>query len=134
MTTTHSLTLEILSGELAVCRLPVGSPVPDWAWIGELTSITVTDVELSIVCAADGVPDDITHTAGWRAFKVRGPLDFALVGILAGLSRALAEAGVSIFAVSTHDTDHILVRESQLDNAVAALTGAGYRVEVPKNR
>jgi len=122
------LTLDLLSDELVVCRLPVDVAVPNWAWSGELTSITSTDDELSVVCAADPVPDDVQHAAGWRAFKVRGPLDFGLVGILAGLSSTLAESGVSIFAISTYDTDYILVQGEQLEAAVEALDGAGYRV------
>jgi len=123
------LTLDLLSDELAVCRLPLDAAVPNWAWSGELTSITSTDDELSVVCCADPVPDDIRHTAGWRAFKVRGPLDFGLVGILARLSSTLADAGVSIFAISTYDTDYVLVRAPQLDEAIAALESAGYGVE-----
>jgi len=126
--TAPTLTLDILQDELAVCRLPIDSPVPNWAWSGELTSITATDEELSLVCAADPVPRDVTHTAGWRGFKIRGPLDFGLVGILAGISVALAEAGVSIFAISTYDTDYILVRGNQLEAAVTALSTAGYEV------
>lgn len=122
------LTLDLLADELAVCRLPVDAAVPNWAWSGGLVSITGTDDELSLVCAADAVPYDIDHTAGWRAFKVRGPLDFDLVGVLAGLSTALADAGVSIFAISTYDTDYVLVRAEQLDTAVVALEGAGYGV------
>lgn len=126
--TAPTLTLEILDDELAVCRLPIEAPVPNWAWSGELTSITSTDEELSLVCAADQVPGDVTHTAGWRALKVRGPLDFGLVGILAGISGALAHAGVSIFAISTYDTDYILVPGTELETAVTALRTAGYEV------
>lgn len=126
--TAANLTLDLLVDEFAVCRLPIGAPVPNWAWSGELTSITCTDDEMSVVCAAEPVPGDVTHSAGWRAFKVRGPLDFRLVGILAGISGALADAGVSIFAISTYDTDYVMVQESQLDAAVAGLKGAGYRV------
>jgi hypothetical protein len=122
------LNLDLLSDELAVCRLPVDAAVPNWAWSGELMSITCSDDEQSVVCAADPVPDDVRHTAGWRAFRVRGPLDFDLVGILAGLSAALADAGIPIFAISTYDTDYVLVRSEQLEGAVEALTAAGYPV------
>ena len=123
------LTLDLLADELAVCRLPVDAAIPNWAWSGELTSITSSDDELSVVCAADPVPDDVQHTPGWRAFRVRGPLDFGLVGILAGLSTTLADAGISIFAISTYDTDYLLVRNEQLEAAVEALTAAGYPVQ-----
>jgi len=126
--TAPALTLEVLADELAVCRLPVDAAVPNWAWAGELTSITSSDDELSLVCAADAVPEDVVHTAGWRALKVRGPLDFSLVGILAGISSALADSGVSIFAISTYDTDFVLVQANRLEAALAALEDAGYRV------
>jgi hypothetical protein len=122
------LTLDLLADELAVCRLPVDAAIPNWAWSGELTSITSSDDELSVVCAADPVPDDVQHTPGWRALRVHGQLDFGLVGILAGLSKALADAGISIFAISTYDTDYLLVRNEQLGAAVEALTAAGYAV------
>ena len=121
-------TLDLLPGDFAVCRLPPESDLPAWANTGNVVSITRTPDELSVVCDAVAVPAAVTHSTGWRAFKVLGPLDFALVGILAGLSTALAEAGVSVFAISTYDTDYLLVQEAQLETAVAALTAAGYPV------
>jgi hypothetical protein len=126
--TTDKLTLDLLPDELAICRLPVDAAVPNWVWRGGLTSITSSDGELSVVCGAEPVPPETTHTAGWRALKVRGPLDFSLVGILAGISGALADAGVSIFAISTYDTDYVLVKAEQLAEAVSALESTGYRV------
>jgi len=124
----RALTLDLLPGELAVCRLEPGETVPSWAWIGAVVSVTRTTGELSVVCDAAAVPGDVTHTAGWRALRVRGPLDFDLVGILAGLSRTLAEAEVPIFAISTHDTDLVLVRQGQLERALRALDGAGHSI------
>lgn len=123
------LTLEVLHDEFAICRLAVDFPVPNWAWAGELTSITSTDDELSLVCAADSVPTEITHTAGWRALKVRGPLEFSLIGIIAGLATVLADAGISIFTISTYDTDYILVHGDQFESALDRLKAAGYGVE-----
>jgi len=122
------LTMDILPDELAVCRLPSDTAIPDWAWSEGFTSVTRTEDELSVVCAAEPVPAYIKHTPGWRALKVWGPLDFSLVGILAGLSNILADAGVSIFAISTYDTDYILVRGGQLDAATEALKAAGHEV------
>ena len=122
------LTLDILPGKFAVCRMPPNTPVPDWAWSEGFTSVTRTEDELSVVCAAESVPAGIKHTPGWRALKVRGPLDFSLVGILAGLSNILADAGVSIFVISTYNTDYLLVRREQLDAAAEALKAAGYEV------
>ncbi|MEE4271306.1 MAG: ACT domain-containing protein [Thermoanaerobaculales bacterium] len=128
MTAPELPALALLADELAVCRLPTDASVPNWAWFGELTSITSTDDELSLVCSAADVPPEIDHVAGWRAIKVAGPLDFDLVGILAGLSTTLADAGLSIFAISTYDTDYVLVLGSRLDEAVSALESAGYEV------
>jgi hypothetical protein len=128
MTDTPSLTIDVLPSEYAVCRLPVDAQVPNWAWAGELVSITSSDDELSLVCEAVAVPEEIEAVAGWKALKVRGPLDFELVGVLANLSTALAEAGVSIFAISTYETDYILVREERLEVARDALRAGGHRI------
>lgn len=87
-----------------------------------------TAAETTVVCAEETVPGDVRAERGFRALAVAGPLDFALTGVLAALALPLAEAGVSIFAVSTYDTDHVLVREERLEEAVAALRAAGHRV------
>lgn len=122
------MALHVLSGSLAVCRLPADAPVPAWASAGALVSITRTADELSVVCAEEDVPNEVRAERGWRALKVVGPLDFALTGVLAALAVPLAEAGISIFALSTFDTDFVLVREGDLDRAMAALERAGHRV------
>jgi hypothetical protein len=119
------LPLTLLPSRLAVCRLDPQAPFPAWVR-GELVALTRTADELSVVCDADVVPPGVLAESGWRAFKVLGPLDFALVGVLAQLSAVLAQAGVSIFAISTYDTDYILVKEANLDDALAALRRAGY--------
>lgn len=84
--------------------------------------------ELSAVCAFDLVPPGTQCEGPWRILAVRGPLDFALTGVMASLATPLADAGVSLFAVSTHDTDYLLVRAADLDRAVAALRAAGHRL------
>lgn len=123
------LTLSLLPDTLAVCRLAPDADVPAWAWAGEPASVTRTRDELSIVCRADAVPRDVRTEGGWRCLKVEGPLDFAWTGILAALTAPLAAAGVSLFAVSTYDTDYLLVKAENLDRAAEALRGAGHRVE-----
>lgn len=120
--------LTLLPDRLAVCRLEPDVPSPGWLPRAGLLSLTRTTDELSVVCLESAVPAGVTMSGGWRALQVEGPLDFSLVGVLAELSRALAEAGVSIFAVSTYDTDYVLVREDQLSEARQALTGAGHAV------
>ena len=129
--TKPSLDLEILPETLAVCRLPPQAAEPDWARQGGFHSVTRTDQELSIVCAEDAVPsanapEGLRAEKGWRALRVAGPLDFALTGILASLAVPLAEAGVPIFALSTFDTDVLLVRAEHLPRAAEALTRAGH--------
>ena len=121
------LALSILPESFAVARLEASAPVPAWAGAGGLLSVTRTEDELSIVCGEDAVPAEATASRGWRAMRVAGPLDFASTGILASLAAPLAEAGVPIFALSTHDTDYVLVPEDKLPRAVDALTAAGHR-------
>ena len=116
------LTLTLLPDRLAVCRLAPDAALPPWLdWSGGLISLTRTSDELSIVCAEERVPDTVQAERGWRALKVLGPLDFALTGILAGLAAPLAEAGISLFALSTYDTDYVLVRAADLERALAVL-------------
>lgn len=119
--------LELLLGRYAVCRLPAGTELPGWMR-GEFYSVTVTPSELSVVCEAACVPPDVRHEPGWRCLKVRGTLDFSLTGVLASLVVPLAEAGVSLFSLSTFDTDYLLVTNDCLEEAVAALTAAGHTV------
>lgn len=123
-----NLTLSLHKGRFAVCRLAPGDEVPAWASGGGFTSVTRTRAELSVVCAEGAVPEGIRCEGGWRVFQIEGPLDFGLTGILASVAGPLAEAGVSIFAVSTFDTDYVLVREESVERAIAALGAAGHRV------
>jgi hypothetical protein len=118
--------LDLLHGDYAVAKLPPDSAIPGWAAGGEFVSITRTRDELSIVATV--IPASVDSRRGWRCLKVRGPLDFSLTGILASLATPLADAGVPIFAISTFDTDYVLVFESDLDRAIAALEAAGHRV------
>ncbi|HZW03140.1 MAG TPA: ACT domain-containing protein [Anaerolineaceae bacterium] len=122
------LTLTLLPEQLGVCRLPPDAEIPDWAWNGPVQSVTRTAEELSVVCAAAGVPDGVRAECGWRALKVEGPLDFSLVGVLASLAGTLAAVEVSIFVLSTFDTDYLLVKAESLETAVEALRAAGCRV------
>lgn len=125
-----TLTLTLLPGQFAVCRLDAGAPVPEWATTGAFTSITRTADELSVVCPAENVPPDVRAEGPWRCLKVEGPLDFALTGILASIAVPLAEASVSIFAVSTYDTDYVLVTAAQVERAAEVLRQAGHRVRI----
>lgn len=123
----HRLQLRLMEGVLAICRLAPEAPLPAWSLgRGPLGSITRTTEELSVVCGESAVPPGIRCEKGWRALKVQGPLDFGLTGVLDALTDPLARAGVSIFAVSTFDTDYLLVKEAQLEEALKALRAAGH--------
>lgn len=122
------LSLRPLSQPLAVVRLPAGSGLPWWAAASSFLSFTRTADELSLVCEEPSVPAEIISERGFVALKVEGPLPFHLTGVLASLANPLAAAGVSIFVVSTHDTDYVLVQERQLSAAIEALRQAGHEV------
>lgn len=122
-----SLSLRLLPERFAICRLPPGSPLPDLPASG-LWSATRTADELSIVLPEDGRREEWKAETGWRCLQVAGPLDFGLTGILASLATPLAEAGVSLFAISTFDTDYLLVRDDWLGQARQALEAAGHKV------
>ncbi|TLW95266.1 ACT domain-containing protein [Saccharomonospora piscinae] len=126
----RKLVIDTRPGEYAVVRLGPGASVPPRLFEpgDSLVSVTRTPGELSVVCAADRVPEDAVVETGWRVLTVRGPLDFTLTGIMAALSSELAAAGVSLFALSTYDTDHLLVKDADLERAVAALRGGGHEV------
>jgi hypothetical protein len=121
------VTLDVLPGVYAICRLSGNAAVPSWTG-GAFASITRSSSELSIVCASDVVPPEVQAQRGYRGLAVRGPLDFSLVGIMATLAGVLAAASVSIFVVSTYDTDYLFVREADFDRAAAALRSAGHAV------
>jgi len=120
--------LMLLAGKLMICRLGQDASVPYWAGQGVFRSITRTADELSIVCAEADVPADVTAERGWRAFKVEGPLDLSLTGILASLAGPLAEARINLFAISTYDTDYLLVKEGMVRKAAEVLVRSGHRV------
>lgn len=122
------LGLDVLPGRFAVCRLPPDAAVPAALLDEPLVSITRTPAELSVVCAEEVAPADSRIEPGWRCLRVRGPLAFDLVGVVAALTAPLAAAGVSLFVLSTFDTDYLLVEEASLAAATAALSAAGHAV------
>lgn len=122
------LVLRRLDGHYAVVRLAAGTPPPEWALGGELWSIAGAPGEISVVCEEHRVPSGAEAERGWSCLEVAGPLDFSEVGVLAALTAPLAEAGISLFAVSTWSTDYLLVPADRLPAAVAALSEAGHTV------
>jgi hypothetical protein len=125
-----TLKLSVLPEPLAICRVDAQAEIPDWATPSPYFSITRTSDELSIVCSERLVPAGITCDRGWRVLKLEGPLDLALVGILATVAVPLAKAGVSIFTIATYDTDYVLVKQSQLDLAIATLSEEGHSIHL----
>jgi hypothetical protein len=123
-----TLTLSLLPDSYAVVRYPASVSLPDWwRWdTNVFSSCTLTPDELSLVCPETWVPENTQAQRDWCAFRIEGTLDFALVGIIARISTLLAEANISIFVLSTYDTDYILVQTSQASVATEALRSAGY--------
>jgi uncharacterized protein len=117
----HPLTLQVSERELAICRLPSGSALPEWIEDSDFVSITRTPDELSIVCDEQCVPGHVTAERHWHLLKVKGPLEFSLTGIMASLVMPLSAAGIPIFALSTYETDYLLVKSEQFDHALEIL-------------
>jgi hypothetical protein len=129
------LVVDLIPGDYTIARLLPGA-LTAVAGILEragsaLVSVTSTPDEVSLVCPTGLAPDAEKVDHGWRLLTVRGPLEFTLTGIMAALAGELAAAGVSLFAVSTYDTDHILVKVADLGRAIKALTEAGHEVHQP---
>jgi hypothetical protein len=122
------LKLIVLPERLAVCRLGAADPVPEWAKGDAFLSISRTRDELSIICEDRFIPETISASRGWRAFKIEGPLDLDLVGILVSVAAPLAQSGVGILPIATHDTDYVLVRDAQLGESVKALRFVGFDI------
>jgi len=122
----------VIPGAYAVCRLPAKAPFPAWAG-SAFTSVTRTAHELSIVCEERHLPSDLSGVdfqveRGWVLLKLHGPFPLDAIGVLASVAKPLAEAAISLFAVSTFDTDYILVKRIHLKQAIAALTLAGHKL------
>jgi hypothetical protein len=122
------LVLSILPEILAICRLEKESPIPEWALEASFFSITRTGQELSIVCTQLNVPEGVKHEDGYRCLKVEDALDFSLTGVIASLATPLAFEGISVFTLSTYDTDYLLVKERSLDKAASILSQNGHLV------
>ena len=115
------LTLHISEMELAICRLPPDAPLPKWIGDDGFVSLTRTADELSIVCAEALVPADLEAERNWRMIMLKGPIDFSLTGILASLVTPLSDAGIPVFAISTYETDYILVKAESFEQAIGIL-------------
>ncbi len=119
--------LNILPYDLTVCKI---SDIADADLNREFFFLGKTDEELSLVCRTEDTPaETVERDDGWKGFRIRGVLDFSLIGILAKISGILAENRISIFAVSTYNTDYVLIKAETFDRAVKALAAAGYEFD-----
>jgi len=115
------LTLQVPELDLAICRLPPDAGLPAWIDEGGLLSVTRTKDELSIVCSEECVPEDVMAERHWRMLKVKGPLDLSLTGVIARLTAPLSKEGIAVFVISTFETDYLLVKAKQFDDALGIL-------------
>ncbi|MFP4661580.1 MAG: ACT domain-containing protein [Halanaerobiales bacterium] len=116
------ITLKVLDERFAICKVDNKYPIPMWVLESrDFYSITRTHDEMSIVSMEDSVPDDVEKESGWKAFKIEGELDFSLVGVISSITGYLAEKEISVFVMSTYNTDYILVKEEDFEKAVEVL-------------
>ena len=120
--------LTLLPERFAISRLAADAPIPPWAKQGSFFSVTRTGDELSIVTELARVPPGVHSQPGWRVFKVHGPFVLSEIGVLSALAAPLAEAKISLFAISTFDTDYLLVAAETLSAAINALGQAGHTI------
>lgn len=120
------MVLEVLKQEFSICE---AADISCLDFSDAVLFVGKTDEEVSVVCQSASVPSNaIRCDAGWKAFRVQGELDFSLTGILAGIAAVLSDANIGIFAVSTYRTDYILTKKEAFDQALSALTAAGYKI------
>jgi uncharacterized protein len=127
---TVQLHLRQLPGAYAVVRLPANAEIPTWAVSGGFFSVSRTPNELSVVCEGALVPAECQQQQGWSLLMLQGPFEFTLTGILTAVLLPLRDAGIGIFAMSTYDTDWVMVAGDHFEQAVVALRAAGHHVEV----
>lgn len=126
----RSLQLISLPDALAIVRLEADDAIPTWATLGALTSITRSTNELSLVVEEQFVPATAQAERGWHAFRVAGTFDLTTeIGVIAALAQPLAEAGISLFVISTFDTDYVLIKQERREDVAETLRNAGHEVD-----
>ena len=128
MTNQHRLKFRVLSGPYAIVRLDPDAAVPDWATKGEFTSISRTEDELSIVCPTGNLPSNVSSPHRWTVLKLEGPFPFSVTGVLLSFLEPLSTNKIPIFAISTYDTDYVLVQDEYSAQALEFLQQAGHQL------
>jgi len=123
-----SFVISVLKDDYNVCRLNAFEGIPDWVLDTPLASITRTAEEFSIVCPKSVVPDELKSGQEWKCLKIHGPLGFDEVGIISSLTKVLADANISVFVLSTFETDYILVKRMNIEKAIKALSDNGHEL------
>jgi hypothetical protein len=128
MLTRHKLKFRWLKGPYAIVRLAPEAAIPEWAMRGDFFTITRTAEEFSIVCAAENLPANVPSPHQWQCLKLEGPFPFSLTGVLLSFIEPLSSSGVPIFAISTYDTDYVLIQDEYVGMALTALRQAGHEL------
>lgn len=118
----------MIEGSFSIAKFPASDPIPKWISSNAIFSVTKTGTELSVVCETRALADKPLNVENdWRLFRIKGHLDFALTGILASIADPLARAKISIFAISTFDTDYVMVKADKLEDAKTVLRKSGFK-------
>jgi len=125
--------LRLLPETFGILKLAPQQAIPTWATTGSHFFIAQTEDELSIMCPQHLIPTDLSYSADWRCVRVDGDLEFDAVGVVARVSKPLADAGMSLFLVSTHDRDYVFVLQTDLDRAIDIYQSAGFNTEMPSS-
>ena len=124
----RQLQLSLLKDKYGICTLPNTAPIPDWALTQSLASITRTEKELTIVCRLEILPSQYQSDLNWRCFKIDGSFDLNQIGVISSISSPLADAGISIYVISTYDTDYFLIKEQNLEKTISVLSNSGHAI------
>ena len=129
----RQLQLSLLDEIYGICVFENDTPIPEWAAAASFCSIIRTQKELTIVCPQNTIDSDCEYDADWRCFRVDGSFDFNQIGVISSLAAPLAQAGISIFVVSSFDTDYILVKGENVEQTIAVFSDNGHFIVGPGN-
>lgn len=124
----RQMQLSLLKDKYGICTLPNYAPIPDWALMQSLASITRTEKELTIVCRLEILPSQYQSGLKWRCFKIDGSFDLNQIGVISSISSPLADAGISIYVISTYNTDYFLVQQEKIEQTISVLSNSGHSI------